>query len=56
MEYTVKVENAGDEQIVILPESCQFDTGTDEVYIRRDPKTGSVILSLQPAAPVVEAS
>ena len=43
MTQTAKVFKNGRSQAVRLPAEFRFDTG--EVYIRRDPATGDVILS-----------
>jgi antitoxin VapB len=45
---TAKVFMNGRSQAVRLPAAYRFDT--DEVYIRRDPATGDVILSPRPTA------
>ncbi|MVF14814.1 AbrB family transcriptional regulator [Ketobacter sp. MCCC 1A13808] len=46
MRHTVKLLTKGSEQVVVFPADCRFDC--DEVYVRRDPKTGDVILSRRP--------
>ncbi|MFJ5299184.1 antitoxin [Pseudomonas sp. NPDC088368] len=46
MSQTAKVFVTGRSQAVRLPASFRFDT--DEVFIRRDPSTGDVILSRKP--------
>ena len=46
MSQTAKVFVNGRSQAVRLPAAFRFDT--DEVFIRRDPETGDVILSRQP--------
>lgn len=46
MTQTAKLFNNGRSQAVRLPASCRFDGS--EVYIRRDPETGDVILSSKP--------
>lgn len=43
---TAKVFMTGRSQAVRLPAEFRFDT--DEVFIRRDPETGDVILSRRP--------
>lgn len=46
MPQTAKVFRTGRSQAVRLPASFRFSS--DEVYIRRDPETGDVILSTKP--------
>ncbi len=46
MADTAKLFMNGRSQAVRLPAQYRFDA--DEVYIRRDPKTGDVILSSKP--------
>jgi antitoxin VapB len=46
MSQTAKVFVNGRSQAVRLPAAFRFDT--DEVFIRRDPETGDVILSRKP--------
>ncbi len=46
MRYTAKLFSNGASQAVRLPAAYRFDG--DEVYIRRDPVTGDVILSKRP--------
>lgn len=46
MGKTAKIFTNGRSQAVRLPTEFRFDT--KEVYIRRDPKTGDVILSKRP--------
>ncbi|MCG8437947.1 MAG: type II toxin-antitoxin system VapB family antitoxin [Pseudomonadales bacterium] len=46
MANTAKLFMNGRSQAVRLPARYRFDA--DEVYIRRDPKTGDVILSRKP--------
>ena len=46
MPQTAKVFRTGRSQAVRLPASFRFSS--DEVYIRRDPETGDVILSAKP--------
>jgi antitoxin VapB len=46
MRSTAKLFRNGRSQAVRLPAECRFE-GT-EVYIRRDPATGDVILSRRP--------
>lgn len=43
---TAKIFMTGRSQAVRLPAEFRFDT--EEVYIRRDPQTGDVILSRRP--------
>jgi antitoxin VapB len=43
---TAKVFMTGRSQAVRLPAEFRFDT--DEVYVRRDPETGDVVLSRRP--------
>lgn len=43
---TAKIFMTGRSQAVRLPAEFRFDT--DEVYIRRDPATGDVVLSRRP--------
>lgn len=46
MDDTAKIFMTGRSQAVRLPKAYRFDGS--EVYIRRDPKTGDVILSKSP--------
>jgi antitoxin VapB len=46
MGQTAKIFTNGRSQAVRLPAEFRFDT--KEVYIRKDPKTGDVILSKRP--------
>jgi antitoxin VapB len=46
MPQTAKVFRTGRSQAVRLPASFRF--ASEEVYIRRDPTTGDVILSARP--------
>jgi len=46
MRQTAKIFMNGRSQAVRLPSSFRFDT--EEVYIRKDPTTGDVILSKKP--------
>jgi antitoxin VapB len=46
MSDTAKIFMVGHSQAVRLPARYRFNT--DEVYIRRDPKTGDIILSSKP--------
>lgn len=46
MTQTAKVFLNGRSQAVRLPAEFRFDS--DEVYIRKDPKTGDIILSRKP--------
>lgn len=48
MSTTAKIFTTGRSQAVRLPLEFRFDAS--EVYIRRDPKTGDVILSRRPDA------
>ena len=48
MSDTAKIFTTGRSQAVRLPLEFRFDTR--EVYIRRDPATGDVILSRRPAS------
>lgn len=47
MSQTAKLFTNGRSQAVRLPAAYRFDT--KEVFIRRDPETGDVILSRKPA-------
>ena len=47
MSQVAKVSTNGRSQAVRLPAAYRFDT--KEVFIRRDPETGDVILSRKPA-------
>lgn len=47
MSQTAKIFTNGRSQAVRLPAAYRFDT--KEVFIRRDPETGDVILSVKPA-------
>lgn len=46
MEKTAKLLNQGRYQVVLLPVPYRFDA--NEVFIRKDPKSGDVILSRKP--------
>jgi antitoxin VapB len=46
MSQTAKLFKNGRSQAVRLPASFRFDS--EEIYIRRDPTTGDVILSAKP--------
>ena len=46
MARTAKLFRNGRSQAIRLPVDCRFDGS--EVYIRRDPETGDVILSRRP--------
>jgi antitoxin VapB len=46
MPRTAKLFRNGRSQAVRLPSSCRFEGS--EVYVRRDPATGDVILSRRP--------
>jgi antitoxin VapB len=48
MTQTAKLFTNGRSQAVRLPAAFRFDT--TEVFIRRDPKTGDVILSRKPTS------
>ncbi len=48
MNETAKVFTTGRSQAVRLPAAYRFDT--KEVYVRRDPVTGDVVLSRRPPA------
>ena len=47
MDHVAKLFTSGRSQAVRLPTAYRFDTA--EVFIRRDPQTGDVILSRKPA-------
>lgn len=47
MSHIAKLFTSGRSQAVRLPAAYRFDTA--EVYIRKDPETGDVILSRRPA-------
>ena len=47
MSHIAKLFTSGRSQAVRLPAEYRFDTA--EVYIRKDPETGDVILSRRPA-------
>ena len=47
MEQTAKIFATGRSQAVRLPREFRFDVA--EVFIRRDPNTGDVVLSRKPA-------
>ena len=47
MRAKARVFKTGRSQAVCLPAAFRFDTA--EVYVRRDPRTGDVILSRKPA-------
>lgn len=47
MPHVAKVFMTGRSQAVRLPAEFRFDT--KEVYVRRDPATGDVVLSRRPA-------
>jgi antitoxin VapB len=47
MTQVAKIFQSGRSQAVRLPAAFRFDT--PEVYVRRDPLTGDVILSRRPA-------
>ena len=44
--HTVKLFMNGRSQALRLPVSCKFDC--DEVFVRKDPETGDVIISKKP--------
>ena len=48
MRHTAKLFMNGRSQAVRLPANYRFDC--DEVYIRRDPETGDVIISRKPGS------
>ena len=48
MKHTAKLFMNGRSQAVRLPVNYRFDC--DEVYIRKDPETGDVILSKKPGS------
>lgn len=48
MAHTAKIFTTGRSQAVRLPREFRFDE--KEVYIRRDPATGDVILSRRPSS------
>ena len=48
MKHTAKLFMNGRSQAVRLPVSYRFDC--DEVYIRKDPETGDVIISKKPGS------
>ncbi len=48
MKHTAKVFMTGRSQAVRLPAAFRFDC--QEVYIRKDPLTGNLILSKQPGS------
>ncbi len=48
MKHTAKLFMNGRSQAVRLPVNYRFDC--DEVYIRRDPETGDVIISKKPGS------
>jgi len=48
MDDTAKIFMTGRSQAVRLPKEYRFDG--DEVFIRRDPQTGDVILSAKPSS------
>jgi antitoxin VapB len=48
MGKKAKIFTSGNSQAVRLPKEFRIDN--DEVYIRRDPVTGEIILSTQPAS------
>ena len=48
MKHTAKLFRNGRSQAVRLPVSYRFDC--DEVYIRKDPETGDVIISKKPGS------
>jgi len=47
LDHVAKLFTSGRSQAVRLPTAYRFDTA--EVFIRRDPQTGDVILSRKPA-------
>ena len=48
MKHTAKLFMNGQSQAVRLPASYRFNC--DEVYIRRDPQTGDVVISRKPGS------
>ncbi len=48
MKHTAKLFMNGRSQAVRLPVNFRFDC--DEVYIRKDPETGDVVLSRKPGS------
>lgn len=48
MRHTAKLFMNGRSQAVRLPANFRFDC--EEVYIRRDPKTGDVVISRKPGS------
>lgn len=48
MKHTAKLFMNGRSQAVRLPANYRFDC--DEVYIRRDPETGGVLISKKPGS------
>jgi antitoxin VapB len=48
MRHTARLFLNGRSQAVRLPASYRFDC--DEVYIRRDPETGDVVISRKPGS------
>ncbi len=46
MPRTARIYTIGNNQIVILPPEYRFEG--NEIFVRRDPKTGDVILSRKP--------
>lgn len=48
MRHTAKLFLNGRSQAVRLPANYRFDC--DEVYIRRDPETGDVVISRKPGS------
>lgn len=48
MRHTAKLFMNGRSQAVRLPANYRFDC--DEVYIRRDPETGDVVISRKPGS------
>lgn len=48
MKHTAKLFMNGRSQAVRLPANYRFDC--DEVYIRRDPETGDVVISRKPGS------
>jgi antitoxin VapB len=47
---TAKIFKNGASQAVRLPADCRFPDDLDEVFVRKDPLTGTVTLSAQPRA------
>jgi len=48
MEHVAKIFISEECQAVCLPDDCRFEC--EEVFVRRDPDTGNVILSAKPSS------